>query len=287
MTYTEKVITFQCEDDLLFAILTLPITPAEIGVMVVVGGPQYRVGSHRQFVQLSRVVANAGFSVLRFDVRGMGDSLGEKKDFLHISTDIAAAKKHFLLSVPQLKGVVLWGLCDGASAALLYFHQFLDSQIHGLCLLNPWVRSESSLAINTVKHYYGRRLLQFSFWKKLFNGHISYISFIEAASNLIKTINSKIRKIKNLDNKFSKNTYQNNMASVWNSFNGKILLFLSKNDFIAKEFIDQTKATKEWGMKLNNNNYVCYEVENADHTFTNSESRFFVEQKTIEWIKTF
>jgi hypothetical protein len=129
--------------------------------------------------------------------------------------------------------------------------------------------------------------LQFSFWKKLFNGHISYISFIEAASNLIKTINSKIRKIKNLDNKFSKNTYQNNMASVWNSFNGKILLFLSKNDFIAKEFIDQTKATKEWGMKLNNNNYVCYEVENADHTFTNSESRFFVEQKTIEWIKTF
>jgi alpha/beta superfamily hydrolase len=49
-------------------------------VLVIVGGPQYRAGSHRQFTLLARSLAEQGFAVLRFDYRGMGDSTGAMRD---------------------------------------------------------------------------------------------------------------------------------------------------------------------------------------------------------------
>ena len=50
---------------------------ASVGVVIVVGGAQYRVGSHRQFVGLARHLAAHGHPVLRFDFPGMGDSPGD------------------------------------------------------------------------------------------------------------------------------------------------------------------------------------------------------------------
>ena len=65
MNYTEQTITFACEQDMLAGILTQPEVAASIGVIVIVGGPQYRAGSHRQFVLLSRALAAAGYPVLQ------------------------------------------------------------------------------------------------------------------------------------------------------------------------------------------------------------------------------
>src|SRR5881398_3691346 len=88
---TEQAISIECEGDALVGILHEPTSPAEVGVVVIVGGPQYRVGSHRQFVLLARTLAAAGFAVLRFDYRGMGDSSGEQRSFEAASADIGTA----------------------------------------------------------------------------------------------------------------------------------------------------------------------------------------------------
>ena len=45
---------------------------ASRGMLIVVGGPQYRAGSHRQFTLLARDVAATGVPTMRFDYRGMG-----------------------------------------------------------------------------------------------------------------------------------------------------------------------------------------------------------------------
>ena len=87
MNYTEEAVTFPCEGQALVGVLAKPESPQDIGVVVIVGGPQYRAGSHRQFVLLSRALAVAGFAVLRFDYRGMGDSEGEQRDFESASVD--------------------------------------------------------------------------------------------------------------------------------------------------------------------------------------------------------
>jgi exosortase A-associated hydrolase 1 len=172
MKYAESTTVFDCAGDTMLGILARPDMPADTGVLVIVGGPQYRVGSHRQFLLLSRSLAAAGFAVLRFDYRGMGDSEGHLRSFESVSADIAAAINKLQAQIPEVQHVVLWGLCDGASAALLYCDETKDARVSGLCLLNPWVRSETSLAQTHVKHYYRQRLMEKAFWAKLFTGQV-------------------------------------------------------------------------------------------------------------------
>jgi hypothetical protein len=55
MTYREDPLVLDCEGEHMLAIISQPIAPpaADVGVVIVVGGPQYRVGSHRQFKLLA------------------------------------------------------------------------------------------------------------------------------------------------------------------------------------------------------------------------------------------
>ncbi len=134
-------LAFSCEGERLYGVLDLPARAHKRGVLVVVGGPQYRAGSHRQFTLLARTLADQGIAAMRFDYRGMGDSEGEPRSFESIDADLRAAIDTFFREAPGLEEVVLWGLCDAASAALLY--AATDARVAGLVLLNPWVRTES------------------------------------------------------------------------------------------------------------------------------------------------
>src|SRR3974390_2928101 len=112
----ETPITFSCAGETLLGLIHLPASPPELGVVIVVGGPQFRVGSHRQFLLLARELARKGIAVLRFDCRGMGDSDGEFPGFEHIGPDVAAAVDTLVAQVPTLRRIVLWGLCDATLA---------------------------------------------------------------------------------------------------------------------------------------------------------------------------
>ncbi|TFW22062.1 hydrolase 1, exosortase A system-associated, partial [Duganella callida] len=168
MNASEQALGFRCGDDALYGILSLPAQPASRGVLIVVGGPQYRAGSHRQFTLLARSLAAHGIPALRFDYRGMGDSEGEQRDFSNVEDDLRAALDAFQAAVPGLHEIVLWGLCDAASAALCYAAG--DERVRGLVLLNPWVRTTEGLARATLKHYYRDRLLQPELWRKVLRG---------------------------------------------------------------------------------------------------------------------
>jgi len=145
-----------------------PQPPATRGVLVIVGGPQYRAGSHRQFTLLARSLAAQGVPVMRFDARGMGDGEGGQRTFEDLAEDVRAATDCFMRAVPGLRDVVLWGLCDGAAAAVL--HGGSDERISGMVLLNPWARDEAGLAKAMLKHYYLRRLADPALWRKVFSG---------------------------------------------------------------------------------------------------------------------
>ncbi|WP_294255213.1 hydrolase 1, exosortase A system-associated [Propionivibrio sp.] len=173
MNYAEQAVVFPVGGEQLLGIVATPDTPIDCGVLIVVGGPQYRVGSHRQFLLLTRRLAAEAYPTMRFDYRGMGDSDGAMRNFEEVTDDIGAALDTFQSSCPTIRRVVLWGLCDAASSALLYVQATRDSRIAGLVLLNPWVRSEASLAQTHIKHYYGQRLLQREFWIKLLSGKLS------------------------------------------------------------------------------------------------------------------
>jgi exosortase A-associated hydrolase 1 len=278
--FTEEAAQFGCESDTLYGVIARPSQPARLGVVVIVGGPQTRVGSHRQFVLLSRALATQGFAVLRFDYRGMGDAEGDARDFLAVSEDVGKAIDYLQEQVPQVQQVALWGLCDGASAALLYCHQSSDTRVKGLCLLNPWVRSAASLARARVKHYYRERLMQGEFWAKLLGGRVAF----SAIADLVRSLRMTIAGSPNLTKQDP--SFQQRMALAWNRFAGKILLVLSGDDYTAKEFMGYVQTDYAWAVTLKHAGLVVHDVPEADHTFSNPVHNSHVERRTIAWLKS-
>ena len=277
MSAVERSVSFASGGATLVGIAHVPSVALPTGVVMVVGGPQYRVGSHRQFVLVARALAAAGHAVLRFDYSGMGDSTGTPRDFQSVSADIAAAIGALQHCLPNVRQVALWGLCDGASAALLYVDDSHDARVVGLCLLNPWVRSEISLARTQVRHYYRQRLMQREFWLKLISGKVAAGSLrglmqgIRAAHGGAATASDE-------------RSFQDRMADAWCGFGGEILLFLSGDDFTAKEFADYSESSARWARAWRHPRLTTSTLDGADHTFSNAVARAHVEHQTSAWL---
>ena len=280
MSYREDVLSFACAGETLLGVLAEPTSTARLGVVIAVGGPQYRAGSHRQFTLLARHLAACGYAVLRFDYRGMGDSTGAPIAFESAGPDIAAAVDALTARVPGLRQVVLWGLCDAASAVLLYVRETNDPRIGGLCLLNPWVRSETTYARTEVKHYYTRRLLEKAFWLKLFGGGVQVRHAIrEAGGKLVKGFGGRGNPVVGTVLPF-----QRRMADAVGRFARPILLVLSENDLTAKEFREHAAREVAWQNAIDTRKARVVEVPGADHTFSSGVWRNQVAATCEEWL---
>lgn len=273
---TEHPVVFACAGENLVGVLAVPDQAFDTAVLIVVGGPQYRAGSHRQFVQLARYLADAGVAVLRFDVRGMGDSAGVQRRFDEVSDDIAAAIDTLQGKLPTVRRIALWGLCDGASAALIYLHDRADSRVRGLVLLNPWVRTVASHARTQIKHYYAQRLRQRDFWAKALSGKVALRALADFASRLqlaTETLTAP-----------APSSFQDRMASAWERFTGPILLVLSGKDYTAKEFLEFANASPRWRTHLTRPQVTRLDLPEADHTFSIPSTQRAVEAATLGWL---
>ena len=274
MDFTDEATLLECNGETLVAILTRPAVPMDTGVVIIVGGPQYRAGSHRQFVLLSRALSAAGYAVLRFDYRGMGDSTGDLHTFENVNSDISTAIDALVIEVPRVRHVVLWGLCDGASAALLYCHASRDARVRGLCLLNPWVRSDASLAKTHVKHYYTQRLRQKEFWIKLASGQVAWRALAGLIGNLKMALSPQAKQ--------ASTAFQDRMAIAWKDFDGHILLLLSGDDYTAREFLELARSSAVWAGTLQKNKLTQHLQAGADHTFSELRFNSVVEKYTLD-----
>lgn len=278
MSYHEHplVVTGPKVQDML-GIVSLPAPGAPqktTGVVIVVGGAQYRVGSHRQFVQLARFLAAAGYPVLRFDFPGMGDSPGDPVPFEDSAPHIAAAIDALRGQGTRVGKVVLWGLCDGASASLLYMQARHDPRVAGMVLLNPWVRSDAGLARAQVKHYYRQRLMEPDFWRKLAAGGVGW----QALRGLGKNLRAMRQKPPETL------TFQELMAHGWKALEGKIMLILSERDLTAQEFVEHAKTHPAWRGLLSRPGVTQHAVHGADHTFSSTSAQREAEAVVLAWL---
>jgi uncharacterized protein len=290
---TEKAFVFPCNGVELLGILHHGGANARRGVLIAVGGsqwrPEYRVGSHRQFLLLARDLARVGIPTLRFDYRGMGDSGGEAQDFEGVSDDIAAALNAFFTHCSGLQEVVIWGLCDGASAALLY--AWRDQRIAGLVLSNPWVRTEASIAAAYLKHYYLARLVNPELWRKIRRGEFD---FVVSAGSLRDMVGSILRKSRaqseekpgSLVGDTNSKSLPERLADSVQRFTGPVLFILSGDDLTAAEFKEMAKSSRLWQRLLAQDRVSRRELAQADHTFSRREWHDQVSHWTIQWIKS-
>lgn len=258
---------------------------ARLGVLVVVGGPQYRVGSGRQFVDLARTLASAGFPVMRFDYRGMGDADGDKAEFENADPDIRAAVDNFMARVPGLDGVVLWGLCDGASAILFYAHA--DPRIKGIVILNPWVRTAATAAKAYLKHYYVERIKDPAFWRGLLRGRIAIVPAIRSWLGMARKAAGAADATgeAGLPGCRSQGSLPDRMAAGFRDYPGPVLLVLSGDDLTAREFEEAAKASPLWRKLLALGRVTIRRLPEADHTFSTALWRRQVSDTTRDWLR--
>ncbi|MCB1935714.1 MAG: hydrolase 1, exosortase A system-associated [Nitrosomonas sp.] len=288
MIIEEIPVCFRIKKDNAYGIIHLPATYSKRGILIVVGGPQYRVGSHRQFVLLGRYLARKGIPVMRFDYRGMGDSDGETHTFESIEDDIRAAIDEFFDQVTGLNDIAIWGLCDAASAASFYAHT--DNRISGLVLLNPWVRTDSGMAKTYIKHYYFSRLFERNFWVKVIQGKFDVIKSIKSLASMIITIfgfsNSKKNKNKSFQPDAESSPLPERMYAGLNAYKGPLLFILSGDDITANEFRDAVKNSRAWQALMNEPRVMTYELADANHTYSKRAWRDQVAEWTLEWLQS-
>ena len=287
MKYEERALAFCCEEAWLYGIASMPQQPDQRGMLIVVGGPQYRVGSHRQFTLLARQLAATGIPVLRFDYRGMGDSEGDARTFEEVQTDLRCAMDKFFAEAPFLREVVILGLCDAASAALFYAYQ--DSRVTGLVLLNPWIRTEEGSAQAYLQHYYAARLFQRELWRKIWRGDFDFLGAVRSLSKTIQAASPLKRNrgaapTGTVHASRGLTSLPERMFYGLDRFTGRVLLILSGNDLTAREFQDVIEGSRQWQKLIRPPRVSRHALPAASHTFSRREWRDQIGKWTTEWM---
>ena len=284
----ELPLVFPCGDEQLAGVLHRATPDARRGVVVVVaGGPQYRAGAHRQFVSLARKLAAAGFPVLRFDLRGMGDSSGQHLGYQHSDPDIRAAVDALLAQQPQLTDVVLLGECESASGIL--FYAWRDTRVKGAVLINPWVRTEEGRAQVIVKTYYLDRLRSREFWRNVFTGRYQAGESLSSGLEVLRAFFRGRRLMARSD----ASTAQDDISALplpvktavgLKRFGGHVLLLMSGRDYIAQEFDEVTRASRAWDGLLDRPQLTRRDIEGADHTFSKDLWKDAAADAVVGWV---
>jgi len=284
----ETAVTFECDGDPLVGILHRPPQAKNVGVVIVVGGgPQYRAGGHRQLSLWSRRLATAGYPVLRFDYRGMGDSYGTFTGFENIDDDIRAAVDRLVTEYPEVDHVVLWGECDGAAAILYYAYR--DPRIKRAVLLNPWARTEALRAKAVLHHYYLHRLLEASFWRKVLSLRFNPVASLGSAWSIFmrarKTTQDRVERATDPTAPLSRALpLPERLLTGFTRFGGRTMLVMSGRDLIAREFDELVSSSATWRDLLRSKGTVRHDLVEADHTFSTATWRDQVIDWAVQWL---
>lgn len=149
-------------------------------------GANHRVGTHRLYVTIARSLAAHGFTVVRFDRAGIGDSPATPRSrandvYAEGGVDDVRAAIDAVVARRGVTNCALVGLCSGAYFS--YHAAVADPRVAGLVLINPlafhW-REGDSLAVRTRETYksttfYLRTARDLHAWKRLFQGDINVL----------------------------------------------------------------------------------------------------------------
>ena len=120
----------------LFGLLTLPESRQHsIAVVLLNAGFIHRAGPYRMSVRLARMLSDAGYPVLRFDLPGIGDSidLADKPE-----TDVIRGVLDAVAKQTGCQRFVIGGLCAAADAG--WKVAVADPRIEGVILLDGIAR---------------------------------------------------------------------------------------------------------------------------------------------------
>ena len=281
---TERAVHFG-EEGRLFGILSLPsrVARRHSGILLVNSGVVYRVGPNRMYVSLAREWAALGYTVLRMDIGGVGDSPalqgnGENRPYsTHAVADVEAGIA--ALRRAGVERVVVGGLCSGAHTT---FHAGLSLDgIAGVMLMNPIVfywKPTDSLDINAWRIYgesrrYKQSARSWRSWMKLLQGRVNLLNIASIgwgrASEVVRAKLASIRRAGAAEDATSENPPRD-LARIMARGTEVLLIFSDGDpghDFLTLHYSRELVRLKR------RPGFDFRVIEDADHTFTTLDAR--------------
>ena len=247
-------LSFECEGDVLAA--TLDEAPGNSGLLIVSGGNEIRIGAHRGMAVLAAEISAIGHPVLRFDRRGIGDSMGKNREFAASGPDIVAAISAFMAACPHLKRIVAFGNCDAASALVLHPLDRLD----GLVLANPWVieRPDELPAPAAIRARYAQRIRDPKAWVGLLTGGTS---LKKLAGGLLRIATPK-----------PPSSLASSVAQGIAAFPGPVTILLATRDGTAIAFAEEWEKSGFAAARAKPNLSVV-RLDSASHSFASADDK--------------
>lgn len=258
-----NTLRFDCEGYTLAA--TLDPARSKTGLLIVSGGNEIRIGAHRGMAKLAGDVAAAGYSVFRFDRRGIGDSEGENGEFTTSGPDIAAAITAFRKACPELTKIVAFGNCDAASALLLHRPAGIAAHV----LTNLWVveRTDELPPPAAIRARYAERLKDPKAWIGLFTGAI----------NIRKLIGGLMRIAKPQ----APTSLAQDVAAGLAAVDGPVTILLAEQDGTAIAFADEWNGPA-FSAARRRRDIEIKKLASASHSFANANDYAALRDTIIE-----
>lgn len=258
-------------DPTLRAVLHTPETPSGTGIILLHGWTGYRTGPHGMFVKAARELAASGCVALRLDLRGRGNSDGQK-----FATDIDMKIEDTLCAMRVLRercglrSLYLLGLCSGGNVAL--GAASLDKTVAGLVLWStplfaPYKtkRQEAKRKVDVLRDY-AAKLCRRETYSKLFRGQLH-----------IGVILGRLRKKKPpRDLRDSRRDVMKELRG----YRGRVLLIYGTKD-------DESEGAPEFYREFftrEGSPPQVHFVEGANHSFYSLAWEREVIQRTREWL---
>ena len=271
----ERVVQFG-GDRRLFGILTEPRAHAQdVGVVLVNGGSNHRVGINRSYTDWARNLASAGLRVLRIDVRGLGDSPpppGEKPCQLYRSSaqdDVRSAIDW--LSRHGVKRPFCVGLCAGGYHAM--HTAIADTRVQGLVMLNPLrlkpvdsseAKAESERDYGSLASY-GRKLLSARALGRVLRGKVNVKGIAQSVgARLSARVASKLARLGNSEARGA-SWFSSVLLGLTNR-GTRVLLVLDASDGITERILED--LAPDQARLAATGRFSTLAIANADHIFT-------------------
>jgi alpha-beta hydrolase superfamily lysophospholipase len=172
----------------LFGIVTEPFEGEKRrrAVILLNVGAEYHIGSNRMYVLLARRWARHGYTVLRLDLAGLGDSATrpqrpDNEVFPAAALEDINVAIEFMRTTYEASEITLGGLCSGAYHSLR--SAVAGFPVNRILVVNPMSFSgaegmsaenlQESVDVTRNFTFYRKRLLSGAIWKRILTGHFN------------------------------------------------------------------------------------------------------------------
>lgn len=270
-------------NDRLFGILTTPDQDVRVAgaptAVILNAGIVHRVGPFRLHVDIARNLAQQGYSTLRIDLSGLGDSAartGKVTADDRATMDVADALNHLEEKIGSDRFVLI-GLCSGAYNA----HQaaIKDDRVVGAVFLDGIVFRTAGYYL---RHHVGR-LLRGRFWrnaiKRRFSGWSSIGSLGSYGSINAEDVGNKLGESEFFENPNSRHEVIRELKAMIERKMQMLFVYTGGYD----DFCGRGQFREMFGVRPDDEQLQVEYYRDAEHTFRLTENRKVVCSRITDW----